>query len=306
MNNSKSSSPSSSENKIKEDIKNISKDELVKTPFECVQPDLNNSLIENFENIEKIIEIIINTSSEDLFREVKTLILNEFDKTLLEIQNYLKKSKNEKNSKTFSYITQVTLYILSILSIKIDIYSLTINGLVERMNKLLMDFIEKSSNVFINKEEKNKIFSSSINILNKFIKLKKHFIREFCQNNKPELQYVETHLPHSVVDNNIKRFKFSFNKFNSFGRYLFNNSLILMNINVNNTKNVNSNPFMLNPNLIISTENKNNNKNYYEYKKKIRNKLCVMSIYSHVERINFQEKENYNNLNVKFNLNKKI
>jgi hypothetical protein len=257
-------------------------DPLLRTPGYFLATPGGDPLKENFEKFERILEILIQTSPEELFREVKSLILNEYDKTTLEIQTYLERRKNGTLlCKLFTWISQSILFVLSKVSFKLDIYSLTVNCLVEKMNRVFVDFVEKYSNLCYNDslQVKNKFFSKSLNIILRFIKLKKYFIKEFCQNNKSDLRYQEnsstavpgfmstpgpnygasptdsTQKTPNINNINNDKFKFSFNKFNSFGRYLFNNCSALMNI-----QNYNNSPFTISNKEIFRNLKSNFNK----------------------------------------------
>jgi hypothetical protein len=244
----------------------------------------NNKILlkENFEKFERILQIIIQMSPEELFREVKSLILNEFDKTTLEIQNYLEKHKNKNGTKLFTWISQSILYVLSWITFKLDIYSITVNCLVEKINKFFVDFIERYSNMLSDADNKpssllsNKYVIKNLNIIHRFIKLKKYFIKDFCQNKDSEFRYFEN------VNNEVNdKFKFSFNKFNSFGRYLFNNCLVLMNLE----------PGLPSNNRKISRSNLKN-KFYYDiaelknFTQKVRKKNLIMKLHTDPENQN--------------------
>lgn len=148
---------------------------------------------ENFEKFERILDVIIKISPEDLFREVKSIILTEFDSTTLEIRNYLELNKNEA-TKLFSTMCQTILFVLSNISFELDYYSITINCLAEKLNRFFVEIVENSAN--------SVHYIKSLDLVQKFIKVKKNFMKDFCD---------------------TKDKKFSFNRFSSFGRYFFNN-----------------------------------------------------------------------------------
>ena len=176
-------------------------------------------IIENFEKFERIIEIIIKISQEDLFKEVKSLILNEYESTTYEIKRYLVKNKNEEGKKIFTTISQHILFLISNISFKLDYYTLTINSLIEKLNKFFIEFVEGTSD--------SNEFVKSIDLVQKFVKIKKSFMKDFCETKD------------KVPDTKNKIFSnVTFNKFCSFGRYFFNNllSLIDMNINIDSLK----------------------------------------------------------------------
>lgn len=171
------------------------------------------TLAESLEKFERILEILINSSPEDLFREVKSLILNEFDNTKIEIQNYLEQNNNEEICKFFTSISQTILFTLSNISFKLDYYSLALNSMVEKMNKFFIDFVD-----VIGVSSNNQEFIKCSDMVQKFIRIKKVFLKDFFEN-KTIKKESDTN-----IFNNV-----SYNRFSSFGRYFFNNIFNILN-----------------------------------------------------------------------------
>ncbi len=192
----------------------------------CQDAAINNkktnieNLAENFEKFEKIIEILIKISPEDLFKEVKSLILNEYESTTNEIKAFLAKHKNEASKKLFTSISQHILYFLSSISFKLDYYTIAVNSLIEKLNRFFIEFVEGTAD--------SKEFVKSLDLVQKFVKIKKTFMKDFCEikdNNIPDAHR------NRIFANS------AFNRFCSFGRYFFNNLLSLIDVNINVERN---------------------------------------------------------------------
>lgn len=196
----------------------------------------DESLIDNFEKFERILEILIKTSPEELFREIKSLILNEYDQTKAEIQKYLEKNRNDDIGKFFNSMSQIILFTISKISFKMDYYSIAVNSLVEKLNKFVVSFIESASKNNLIKNQNNKVFLTSLNMVQKFIKIKKIFVKDFCFGSKDELNYVadKNNFNNPSRPTSPSKKTFSFHKFGSFGRYFFKNILTLLNIDIKN------------------------------------------------------------------------
>jgi hypothetical protein len=162
--------------------------------------------IGNLLKFEGIIEMLINIGPFEMFREVKCMILTEFETTATAIQKYLEK-KNEKDLLVFTNITQTILFSVSFMVVKLDYYTITINCLVEKLNRFFIDFVTRA------KDSKAQSFVSCLNLVQKFIKIKKTYMTEFCLSSTTKKESL---------------FNFSFNKFCSFGRYFFNNLYLMM------------------------------------------------------------------------------
>jgi len=206
------------------------------------------NFIENLEKFEQIIEILIKTSPEDLFREVKSIILNEYESTINQIKHYLELNKNESSKKFLTCISANILFIISTITYKLDYYTITVNSLVEKLNKFFIHFVE-------NTKDSNK-FVKNLDLVQKFVKIKKTFIKDFLDNKQK--------IPEEITENSINTYNslgsgadnstsgittidnfqqinsneklfynFALDKFCSFGRYFFNNIFSLLDYSVN-------------------------------------------------------------------------
>jgi hypothetical protein len=206
------------------------------SPKKIVKKEKEN-FEENLDKFERIIDILISITPEDMFKEVKSLILNEYENITNDIKTYLGKDTDENNKKFLSCISSNILFIISTITYKIDYYTITINWLVEKLNKFLIDFVEGASDV--------NEFVKSLDLVEKFVKIKKTYIKDFIENKDKILEEKEDNLV-IVQEKEIRAEKnhnnFAFNKFCSFGRYFFNNlfSLIDTNINLSNFEKKNS------------------------------------------------------------------
>lgn len=183
--------------------------------LQTIKKTNKENLSDNFEKFERIIEILIKISPEDLFKEVKSLILNEYESTTNEIKSYLVKNKNEASKKIFTTISQHILFILSNISFKLDYYTIAVNSLIEKLNRFFIEFVESTAD--------SKEFVKSIDLVQKFVKIKKTFMKDFCETKEK-------------LPDNYRNKIFSnvtFNRFCSFGRYFFNNLLSLLDMNIN-------------------------------------------------------------------------
>ena len=59
----------------------------------------NDNFINQIVKFENLIQVLIKLKTEDFFKEVKLLFLNEFESTTNEIKKSLEKSKNLSSSK---------------------------------------------------------------------------------------------------------------------------------------------------------------------------------------------------------------
>ena len=59
----------------------------------------NESFTDNLSKFENIIQILISSPVEELYKEVKLMILNEFENISIEIKNYFEQNNNETCSK---------------------------------------------------------------------------------------------------------------------------------------------------------------------------------------------------------------
>jgi len=212
---------------------------------DCI--DENENFIENLEKFEQIVEILIKTSSQDLFREVKSIILNEYESTINQIKKYLETNKKESSKKFLTCISSNILFIISTITYKLDYYTITVNCLVDKLNKFFIKFVDetKSSNGYV----------KSLEFIQKFVKIKKTFIKDFIVNNRKIPEEASDNLTVNNISNNEKSssysgvsstnetfthmnsnnekvfYNFVFNKFCSFGRFFFNNIFLLTDFN---------------------------------------------------------------------------
>jgi len=208
------------------------------------------NFIDNLEKFEQIVDILIKTNPEDLFREVKSIILNEYESTVNQIKDYLELNKSESTKKFLTCISANILFIISTITYKLDYYTITVNCLVEKLNKFFTFYVEstKDSNDCV----------KSLDLVQKFVKIKKTFMKEFIDNKQtiPEqsldnLASIENSslICGSGKENSVSAlasanenlnvnvnerifYNFAFNKFCSFGRYFFNNIFSLLDFNV--------------------------------------------------------------------------
>jgi len=208
----------------------------------------NENFIDNLEKFEQIVEILIKTNPEDLFREVKSIILNEYESTVNEIKHYLEQNKNESTKKFLTCISANILFIISTITYKLDYYTITVNCLVEKLNKFFIFFVESTKN--------SHNYVKSLDLVQKFVKIKKTYMKDFIDNRQkiPEesmensASISSSALMGSGKENSISAiagnenlnvnvnerifYNFAFNKFCSFGRYFFNNIFSLLDFNV--------------------------------------------------------------------------
>jgi hypothetical protein len=162
--------------------------------------------VANLYKFESIIEVLINIGPYEMFREVKSMILTEFESTTSAIQKYLEKMSGLKELQVFVSLTQKILFIVSFIVFKLDSYTISVNCLVEKLNRFFIDFVTRA------KDAKQNNFVRCLNLVQKFIKIKKNYMTDF------------------MTDTNKKdsMFNFAFNKFCSFGRYFFSNLYLLL------------------------------------------------------------------------------
>lgn len=187
----------------------------------------NESFLKNFESFEKLLEVLINLRAEDLFNEVKAIILSEFERLNNEIKIYLKsKSKLCSTYALFNSFSQTALLIISDLSRKVEYYSLTIHSLVDKLNNFFVQFVENT------KKTSNDSFNKCLIFVEKYIQIKGIFMKNFCLDK-------ESNKPLDKNENNL----FCYKKFCSFGRYFFNNLLSLIEANLYPEIEINDNVF---------------------------------------------------------------
>jgi hypothetical protein len=126
----------------------------------------DEELIKKIDKFDNVIQTMIETQPKDYYREVKNMILNEFENCMYEIaeflDNYKVKNKslfvknknlelnneefrnmnNEEITEFILSISQIILFSYSNLSFKLDYYSLTMNCLLEKLKNYISTFIE--------------------------------------------------------------------------------------------------------------------------------------------------------------------
>lgn len=164
--------------------------------------------IANFENV---LETFISIKPEEYYRELKKLILNEFESSRTSISQILKKHKdiklttdNEIVNQFLLTFSQTILFVISDISFKLDYYSITMNCLFERVKSHIITLVESRPKEItkytqpINKQLKLKSF----HLIGHVIALSKKFVDEFYLNTENDL---------------------SIDVFSSFGRFVLNN-----------------------------------------------------------------------------------
>ncbi len=154
--------------------------------------NLNNNdeedteLIKKIDKFDNVLQTMIEIKPEDYYREVKNMILNEFEKSRYEIakflDNYQGKKQNSDVNQSFIQnlnvnprdnfflnneeitqfivsISQICLFVLSNISFKLDYYSLTMNCLFHKIKSYMINYIDnlKKSTFFIQKFKNNQI-----------------------------------------------------------------------------------------------------------------------------------------------------
>jgi hypothetical protein len=163
--------------------------------------------IDNLYKFESIIEVLINIGPYEMLREVKSMILSEFETTVCAIQKYL--ADKEKDLQYFTTIMHKILFIVSLIVFKLDYYTISVNCLVEKLNLFFIDFVTRA------KDTKRTNFAKCLNLVQKFIRIKKNYMTEFC-------------MVATISTKKESMFNFAFHKFCSFGRYFFNNLYIMI------------------------------------------------------------------------------
>ena len=189
----------------------------------------DTELIQKIDKFDNVLETMIETKPEDYYREIKNMILNEFEKSRYEIAKFLdnykgKKTnklkdpfvlnlrmdsgnpdceclKNEEITQFIVSVSQICLFVLSNISFKLDYYSLTMNCLFQKIKAYIGAFIDSSrkENIIIQKFKGNQM-----KIL--------HFIDHFYSLSKTFANILYT-------DNE----RLNLNIFSSSGKYILNN-----------------------------------------------------------------------------------
>lgn len=169
-------------------------------------------IMKKITKFEKLIDIVIQIKPSEYYREIKAMLLNEFEETRIDLQHYIEKvSKSKKTSKIIVAMSQTILYLISRVSFRLDYYSLTMNCLIQRFKSFAMYYIEGNA-----KEESRHISNyimqkrlKKLNIIEQFVFLSRIFTQEFYDHQTCLL------IPSSMG--------VSMNNFSSSGRYIMNN-----------------------------------------------------------------------------------
>ena len=189
----------------------------------------DTELIQKIDKFDNVLETMIETKPEDYYREIKNMILNEFEKSRYEIAKFLDNYKGKKTNKLkdpfvlnlrmdsgnpdceclnneeitqfIVSVSQICLFVLSNISFKLDYYSLTMNCLFQKIKAYIGAFIDSSrkENIIIQKFKGNQM-----KIL--------HFIDHFYSLSKTFANILYT-------DNE----RLNLNIFSSSGKYILNN-----------------------------------------------------------------------------------
>lgn len=260
---------------------------------EMVIIDSEGRLLDSIHSLEEIIKVLIKHDADDFFKEVKTRIFNKFELTVKEIKRSLENSQNELVSKFFDSICYSILFVISTLSFQTDYHAIAINSLVDKLNRFFIDFVKLSCDEDDTRSNEN--FVKALSIVEKFVKIKGQFMKEFCyqtttNSNKSLNRYIDEpgigsamdlkrksslYLITGVMENassdNLNEVKglFYYDKFTSFGRYFFNNILEV----IDTVANVEDNR------LSIYFDKSRSKEIYLAYKSKLINRLDNMIVW---------------------------
>ena len=146
----------------------------------------DTELIKKIDKFDNVLQTMIEIKPEDYYREVKNMILNEFEKSRYEIAKFLdnyqgKKQNfdvnqsfiqnlninqrdnfflnNEEITQFIVSISQICLFVLSNISFRLDYYSLTMNCLFHKIKCYIINYIDnlKKNNIFIQKFKNNQM-----------------------------------------------------------------------------------------------------------------------------------------------------
>ncbi len=233
-------------------------------------------LIEKINKFDNVLVTLIETKPKDYYREVKNMILNEFEKNRYAIAQFLdnyqgkkkflmtdknieKKRKkitntsldidfenmnNEEITQFIVLISQIVLFTLSNISFKLDYYSLTMNCLMEKIKEYISCFIEcsRKENLIISKFKGNQM--KILYYIEKIISLSKTFTNLLYGDNE----------------------RLNLNIFSSSGKYILNNFIELIskcdNFVLNSEEKLKKRKAMLNNKIFYS-----NKREITQYKK---------------------------------------
>lgn len=178
----------------------------------------NIELLKKIEVFEQVVYAIITIRPEEYYHELKSMILNEFEKWRYNLSKVLDESKEAQKAGNLSddlgkkivALSQAVLFILSKISYQLDYYSLTMNCLVQKMKAyiiIFIDYIGQEKGKFISPSEKNRRLKT-MHLVEHIIYLDKIFTEEFYSENSDSTKNL-----------------LQLNVFSSFGRYILNNLL---------------------------------------------------------------------------------
>ena len=164
-------------------IKKLHEDDLNNEFF-----DIQNELLEKITKFENIINIIIETEIFDYSREIKKVIINEFEKCRYEIEKFLDDEKNTNffNSHIFLSerdeistfiinISQIMLFELSTMFYQLDYFTIAMNCLLHKIKHNMINLIDKNKKF----DGKNIEIFKSFHIIDHIINLSKNFSENF-------------------------------------------------------------------------------------------------------------------------------
>lgn len=178
----------------------------------------NIELHKKIEVFEQVVCAIITIRPEEYYHELKSMLLNEFEKWRYNLSKVLNESKEAQKAGNLSNdigkkivaLSQAVLFILSIISYQLDYYSLTMNCLIQKIKVYIINFIDyigQEKGKFISPSEKNRRLKT-MHLVEHIIYLDKIFTEEFYSENSESTKNL-----------------LQLNVFSSFGRYILNNLL---------------------------------------------------------------------------------
>lgn len=143
-----------------------------------------------------------------MFPEIKSIILNEFERVKTEIQSLAltlteEKELDDDDNNFIKGISQVILFSISTLVYRLDYYSIIMNCLIKQMNANVMQFLTFDSKFWDGRDREKNIY-----LLQLYGKLSRQFITLFYSRTSD----------------------YPFNRFNSFGRFILSNLSIAISL----------------------------------------------------------------------------
>ena len=145
--------------------------------------EIKQELIEKIDKFSNLINIIVEIELSDYCREIKKIILNEFEKDRYEInqllldKNYSNhfKNENENISSFIIYISQIILFELSSIFYRLDYFTITMNCLLHKVMHNILNLMEK------NKKNEERIAKNykSFHLIEHIITLSRKFSENF-------------------------------------------------------------------------------------------------------------------------------